>query len=218
MCELTGARMSKTLWRKTCKSTLRLFIRGKCLNSNWSQLTRKSCNWPKIECEYTTNICKHTNDTWDRCGQLDHFWIIFWNSPQASKNGSKNGKFPEKSTFSKIFGKSSGVSLEVSKSISLDSWHSLWVSGVSLSVQQIRFTSEISFEKVKKSTHGESTTRVKITKWPGLGSKLQTLWINWSGPSYFHLDFSPSYFDWEILIRGGYNWVLRVNSTCERSD
>lgn len=104
MCEITGARMSKTLWRKTCIQVLRLFIRGKCLNLNWPELTRKWCNWPKIECEYTTNMCKHNNDTWDRYGQLDHFWMIFWNSPQASKNGSKMGNFRENRLFPKFSG------------------------------------------------------------------------------------------------------------------
>ena len=137
----------------------------------------------------------------------------FLEFPSGLEKCVQNGKFPGKSTFSKIFGICSGGSLDVSKSISLDSWHSLWVSGVSLSVQKIRFTSKDSYEKVQKSTHGESMSRVKITKWPWVGSKLQSLWINWSGPHVFNLGFSPSYFDWESLIRGGHNWVLRANST-----
>ena len=142
----------------------------------------------------------------------------FLELPSGLEKWVQNGKFPGKSTFSKIFGICSGGSLDVSKSISLDSWQPIWVSGVSLSVQQSRFPSKISYGGGRKSAHGESMSRVKITKWPWVGSKLQSLWINWSGPHVFNLGFSPSYFDWESLIRGGHNWVLRVNSTWRRPD
>ena len=140
----------------------------------------------------------------------------FLELPSGLEKWVQNGKFPGKSTFFQNFGDSSWMSLEVSKTVSLHSWHLKWVSGVSLSVQQIRFTSKISYVGGQKSTHGQWMSGSKITKWPWVGLKLQSSLINWSQPFAFNLGFSPSHLDWESSMRGISNWDLRVNSALRR--
>ena len=142
----------------------------------------------------------------------------FLELPSGLEKWVQNGKFPGKSTFFQNFRDLLWGSLDVSKSVPLHSWHPKWVSGVSLSVQQSRFTSKNLYVRGQKSTHGESVSGSKITKWPWVGLKLQSSLINWSGPLAFNLGFSPSHLDWETLMRGGLNWDLRVNSTLRRSN